>query len=148
MNTLRDSLHDNIFNCGRPAKQIADEIGISYSYLASAGNPNLEEFHFQLKHLIPLSKSSNCFDTLDYIEKALGRVAFTVPSIGPDVSAVATEVAAVTLEFSHLMKELSEALADGVVESQEWPSLARECDHLINKVCRLREAAKQEAAKQ
>ena len=65
MTMLRDHLHDNIFNSGRPAKQIADEIGISYSYLASAGNPNLEEFHFQLKHLIPLTKATGCFDARD-----------------------------------------------------------------------------------
>jgi hypothetical protein len=147
MTTLRDTLHDNIFNAGRPAKQIADEIGISYSYLASAGNPNLEEFHFQLKHLIPLTKATGCFDALDYIERTLGRVAFTVPALDTDVSAVAAEVGGVAKEFSHLMLEMSKALADGNVQSHEWPAIARECEHLINVVCRLREAAKQEAAK-
>lgn len=147
MNTLRDALHDNIFNAGRPAKQIADDLGISYSYLASAGNPNLEEFHFQLKHLIPLTKATGNYDTLDYIERALGRVAFVVPSIKGEISEVAEEVAAVTLEFSHLMREMAESLRDGVVHSHEWPAIAKECDHLITRVARLREAAKVEAAK-
>jgi hypothetical protein len=147
MNTLKDSLHENIHESGIPIKQLCDILGISYSYLANAGNPNMDDFHFQLKHLIPLTKATNCFAALDYIERALGRVAFSVPSIGVDVSAVAAEVAAVTLEFSHLMKELSTALSNGAVESHEWPSLAKECDHLITRVCRLREAAKQEALK-
>ena len=147
MNTLRDALHDNIFNSGRPAKQIADDLGISYSYLASAGNPNLEEFHFQLKHLIPLTKATGNYDTLDYIERALGRVAFVVPTIRGNISEVAEEVSAVTLEFSHLMREMSESLRDGVVHSHEWPAIAKECEHLISRVARLREAAKQEASK-
>lgn len=147
MNTLRDALHDNIFNSGRPPKQIADDLGISYSYLASAGNPNLEEFHFQLKHLIPLTKATDKYDTLDYIERALGRVAFVVPSVKGDISEVAAEVSAVTQEFSHLMREMSEALRDGQVQSYEWPDIARECEHLITRVARLREAAKNEAAR-
>ena len=74
-------------------------------------------------------------------------MAFSIPSIGADVSAVAAEVALVTQEFSHLMKELSLALANGVVEPHEWPPLARECDHLISELYRLREAAKAEAEK-
>lgn len=147
MNTLKDSLHENIHESGVPIKQLCDVLGISYSYLANAGNPNLDDFQFQLRHLIPLTKATGCFASLDYIEKALGRVAFLVPTLNADVSAVAAEVSAVTLEFSHLMKELSTALSNGVVESHEWPALARECDHLITRVCRLREAAKQEAVK-
>lgn len=146
MNTLRDALHDNIFNSGRPAKQIADELGISYSYLASAGNPNLEDFHFQLRHLIPLTKATGNYDALDYIERTLGRVAFSVPVIQEDISQVVAEISAMTLEFSHLMKEMSEALKDGAVHACELPYIARECEHLISRVCRLREAAKREAA--
>jgi hypothetical protein len=72
-------------------------------------------------------------------------VAFVVPVIGADVSEVAAELSAVTREFSHLMKELSLSLADGKVQSQEWPSIALECDHLISRVARLSEAAKNEA---
>jgi hypothetical protein len=93
-----------------------------------------------------LTKATDCFATLDYIERALGRVAFVVPVIGADVSEVTAELAAVTREFSHLMKELSLSLADGKVQSQEWPSIALECDHLISRVARLSEAAKNEAA--
>jgi regulator of replication initiation timing len=147
MTTLKDSLHDNIHDSGVPIKQLCDVLGISYSYLANAGNPNLEDFQFQLRHLIPLTKATNCFAALDYIEKALGRVAFVVPQIRGDISEVAAEVSAVTLEFSHLMREMSESLRDGAVQSHECPDIARECDHLISRVCRLREAAKQEAVK-
>jgi len=146
MTTLKDTLHENIHESGVPIKQLCDILGISYSYLANAGNPNLEDFNFQLKHLIPLTKATDCFATLDYIERALGRVAFVVPVIGANVSEVTAELAAVTREFSHLMKELSAALADGRVQSQEWPSIALECDHLISRVARLSEAAKNEAA--
>jgi len=147
MTTLKDSLHENIHESNVPIKQLCDILGISYSYLANAGNPNLEDFNFQLRHLIPLTKATNCFATLDYIERALGRVAFVVPTIGADVSEVAAEVAAVTMEFSHLMREMSEALKDGAVQTYEWPDIARECEHLIKKVCRLNEAAKLEAEK-
>ena len=145
MTTLRDSLHNNIFNSGRPVKQIADELGISYSYLASAGNPNLEEFHFQLRHLIPLTNATRNFETLDFIEKVLGRVAFTVPNM-ETTSQVVEETARIVREAGHLLTELSHALEDGRVQSHEWPGIARECDHVIAAVCGLREAAKREAA--
>jgi len=36
--TLRDALHENIHNSGVPIKRLADDLGISYSYLANAGN--------------------------------------------------------------------------------------------------------------
>jgi hypothetical protein len=145
MDTLRDALHDNIFNSGRPAKQIADELGISYSYLASAGNPNLEEFHFQLRHLIPLTKATGNYDTLDYIERTLGRVAFSVPAVGL-VSEVAAETANIVREAGHLLTEMGKALEDGRIQSHEWPGIARECEHVISAVCRLREAAKREVS--
>lgn len=145
MTTLRDSLHDTIFNSGRPAKQIADELGISYSYLASAGNPNLEEFHFQLRHLIPLTKSTRNFEVIDHIERTLGRVAFTVPNL-TSTTEVTAETANIVREAGHLLTEMAQALADGRVQSQEWPAIARECEHVITAVCRLREAAKREAA--
>ncbi len=148
MTTLRDALHENIHESSVPIKQIADFMAISYSYLANAGNPNMEDGpHFQLKHLIPLTKATGNFSALDYVERAVGRVAFVVPSIGADVSEVITELSSVTQGFSHLLLEMSKALEDKKIRLNEIPGIKRECEHLIRNVCRLLAAAKQEAAK-
>ena len=144
MSTLRDALHDNIFNSGHPAKQTADELGISYSYLASAGNPNLEEFHFQLRHLIPLTKATGSYRALDFIERALGRVAFFVPTL-ETVSETAYEVGNLAQKAGAMLTEMGKALENGKIDPEEVKGIEDKCEALITAVCRLRSASVREA---
>ena len=68
--TLRDALHETVHNGGVPMKRLADQLGISYSYLANAANPNLDDFNFQLRHLMPLINATGSYAVLDHLENA------------------------------------------------------------------------------
>lgn len=134
--TLRDALHENIHNSGVPIKKLADDLGISYSYLANAGNPNLEGFDFQLRWLIPLTKMTNNFSALDYLEAAVGRTAFKLPN-----STNGSHVE-INRQMLHIMKhigdlggEIEKALEDNKVENHEAkriePIITEVTKHLV-----------------
>lgn len=116
--TLKDALHDNVHHSNIPMKRLADELGISYSYLANAVNPACEDHHFQLRHLIPTTLRTGRFDALDFIEFACGRVAFKLP--------VATGNIQITSNLLHIIKHIGElsgrieeALSDGKIQAHE-----------------------------
>jgi|GEM_PF-5174447 len=119
ISTLKDALHENIHNSGVPLKQLADAIGISYSYIANAGNPNLDEFHFQLRHLIPLIRATNNFSALDHIEHACNRVAFSIPKSSGSNVGLTNELMEMVHGLGELSRELQKALEDGKVNRME-----------------------------
>lgn len=119
MTTLRDALHDNIHGSKVPLKQLADDLGISYSYLANAGNPNLEEFHFQLRHLVPLMKATGNTAVLDYLEHSMGRVAFRVPVAEGEHLPITSNLLQIIQHVGDLSGKIEEALADNKIERRE-----------------------------
>lgn len=132
--TLRDALHENIHDSGVPIKQLADVLGCSYSYLANAGNPDLEGFDFQLKRLLPLMKATNSMAVLDFLEHSMGRVAFRVPDSAGSHVAITAELLEMVRHIGNLAGKIESALADNVVTKQESKAiepvlfdLARNC---------------------
>ncbi len=148
--TFKSALHANVFDTAVPAKQLADKVGKSYTYLANAANPEQFESHFQAKDIIPLTLASGSFALLDFIEHSVGRVSFQIPHICGEVSAVAAELSLVTSEFSDLLHEVSEAIKPqgengSSISRRECRRIEQECDHLITELCRLRAAVREEA---
>lgn len=119
MTTLQEALHENIHVDGFPLKQLADELGISYSYLANAGNPNLENFDFQLKRLLPLMKATGSVAVLDYFEHAMGRVAFRIPQAGGEHLPITTNLLQIIKHVGDLSGKIETALADNRIEQRE-----------------------------
>lgn len=118
--TLRDALHESVHNGGVPMKRLADQLGISYSYLANAANPNLEDFNFQLKHLMPLINATGSYAVLDYLENACGRVAFCLPQAGKDHLEITQGLLELVGRMGELSHEMSMILADGNVDPHEY----------------------------
>lgn len=117
--TLRDALHQNIHQSGAPIKLLADDLGISYSYLANAGNPNLEDFHFQLRHLVPLMKATHCTAVLDYLEHSMGRVAFHIPEAKGEHMPITSNLLRIVQRVGELSGMIEQTLADNKVERHE-----------------------------
>jgi hypothetical protein len=132
--TLKDSLYEVVHNPTKPIKVLADELGISYSYLANAANPNLEDFNFQLRHLIPLIKSTGNFAVLDFIENALGRVALSLPKADPTVPEIHSSLFRSIESFGVLAKHAAAAVDDGKITRKEFVQLDRDGFDLIKRV--------------
>jgi len=118
--TLRDALHETVHNGGMPIKRLTDQLGVSYSYLANAANPNLEDFHFQLKHVMPLIKATGNFAVLDFLENACGRVAFVLPETSGDQADITAGLLEMGGKIGALFNEMNGILADGKIEAHEF----------------------------
>ena len=78
--SLKTLLYETIHRNAKPAAQLADETGISYSYLCRAGLPTDESgVKFPLEHLIPLMKASNDYSVLKHINTICGFLSVRVP---------------------------------------------------------------------
>ena len=118
--TLRDALHETVHNGGVPMKRLADQLGISYSYLANAANPNLDDFNFQLRHLMPLINATGSFAILDHLENACGRVAFCLPQAGKDHLEITQGLLELVGRMGDLSHKMREILADVQVDEHEY----------------------------
>jgi hypothetical protein len=143
MNTLKEALYQTIHRSNKPLKQIADELGISANYLARAALPDQEESetgtgcNFPLKKLIPLTKASGDFSVLDYLEWAVGRVAFTLPREECDLADLSRLSMKSVKEFGDLMGELDSDLGNGKIDPEEIPRLRKEGQEAIQAIVNL-----------
>jgi hypothetical protein len=132
MSTLKECLYDTIHRNDKPAKAIAEEIGMSYSYLARAVLADQEESEtgtgcrFPLSKLIPIIRATKDFSTLDYIEASLGRVAIPLPAANKSLPDICRLTMQTIKEFGELMAEIDQSMADGRVSAKEKERIVRE----------------------
>lgn len=131
INTLKDALHDQIHGSAVPIKIQAQEIGISYSYLANAANPDLEEFQFQLRHLMPLCKAGGRTDALDYISASLGRIYIDLPVTPSCPDTLHAELGGCFKEFGEFAETSAKALSDNRVTRAEAKRIEKELLDLV-----------------
>lgn len=112
--TLREALYNLIHKSSIPAKAQAEELGLSLSYLYNSCNSELEGFEYQLRLLAPHTRLTENYSAIDFIEKALGRVAIEIPDCGCKGHNPETLAAGLML----IAKEMGEA-ADCVCRSLE-----------------------------
>ena len=134
--TLKEALHEVIENSAIPPKALAEELGISYSYLMNSGNSELPEFRFQARFLIPLTRLTGDFTAIDHIEHSLGRVAFKLPAAVAGIEETQAKLLETINRFGLLVSNASEALKDGKVDSWEAKTMERDAFELIRETLR------------
>ena len=134
--TLKEALHQVISNSPIPPKALAEELGIVYYYLMSSVNPELPEFRFQARNLIPLTRLTGDFTAIDHIENSLGRVAFELPAAGAGIEETQAKLLETINRFGLLVTNASEALKDGKVDSWEAKTMERDAFELIRETLR------------
>ncbi|MCU7494730.1 MAG: hypothetical protein HF314_12185 [Ignavibacteria bacterium] len=81
---IKTILYQTIHRNKKPVAQIADETGISSSYLYRAGLPvDQSGVKFPVEKLIPLMKSTNDYSLLEHISKICGFLLVRVPKVKP-----------------------------------------------------------------
>ncbi|MCC7202411.1 MAG: hypothetical protein IT393_07120 [Nitrospirae bacterium] len=143
--SLREALYDMVHRSKIPAKAQVEELGISYSYLCNASNPNLEGegFDYQLRLLIPHTRITQNFTALNFIEQSLGRIAIQIPNATPSTGDLVKEFSRTTSEFSDIAREIGNALQDDKITEAEYRRLEKESWELIRQTILLLEKVKE-----
>lgn len=133
--TLKDCIHRMLQDSPVPPRQLAEELGVSYSYLMNAGNPDLSEFKLAARLIVPLTRLTGDFSAINFIENSLGRQVFTLPTTsGSDIKSVQARLLATVGGFGQLTETSAAALADGKISAREALELERLGYHLITEI--------------
>jgi hypothetical protein len=145
--TLKDVLHKVIFDSKRfTPRQLASEVGCSYSMLVNAANPELEDFKFAARHILPLTRLTKDFRLLDYMEASCGRVAFTLPELSlKGEERINDLIGENAILFGESLKHIGEALADGEIDDIELKHIERKLTDQVRTAMALLQALKNEA---
>lgn len=134
--TLKEAVHRMIEASPIPTRTLAEELGISYSYLMNAGNPDLPDFKLPARHLIPLTRLTGDYSAIDFIENSLGRAAFKLPDADVDIIEAQKKLLATVNRFGTLVKNATEALEDGRIVPKEAVQLEHDAYALITETLR------------
>jgi len=147
--TLKECLYQTVHRNHKPLKRIAEEIGLSETYLTRAALPDAEEsdtgsgVRFPLKKLIPLVQSTSDYTVLDYIEQSVGRVAFKLPPPSSNMSDACFLAMAAVKEFGHLMGEVASATEDFKISEREEKKILKEGLDAIQAIATLLHAVRE-----
>lgn len=141
--TLRDALHEMVFNSPIPAKAQAEELNVGLSYLYNAANPQLEGFEYQLRLLVQHTRITGNFAALDFLERSVGRVA--IPLRKHDWSLQRTiapkdltqGLLKATKELGEAAAVLHQSLCDGAMTETEARRCRKEVFELLQETTRL-----------
>lgn len=133
--TLKEALYNTIHRHPRlSVEAIAEQLDMAPSYLYRAATPdpdtdgpNASGVRFPLKQLIPLVRATDDFQSLDFIERSLGRVAIPVERLQKtSVASLCRDAIHASAEFGDLMRELEASCEDGKLSTSERQRIAKE----------------------
>lgn len=134
MTTLKDVLHEVVLQSPVPTRRLAEELGISYSMLMNASNPDQPEFKLQARLIVPITKLTGDTRLIEFLAQACGLIVMTLPETRPRESELHSELALSARRFGDLVSQLGDALADGRVSVVEAKRVEREGRALLQQV--------------
>jgi len=134
--TLKEALYNTVhYHPQLSVEAIAEELEMSTSYLYRAVAPDkftdgekATGVNFPSTKVVPLIRLTQDFQSLDFIEHTLGRVAVTIPifnkeDLSKEICRCAMKAGA---EFGDLMREVEAAMDDGTVSDSERSRISKE----------------------
>jgi hypothetical protein len=82
MRDLKTQLHFTVHGARKSVPELADEIGVSASYLYRACTEGESGCKFPLELLIPLMQASGDYALLDHLNARCGRITTSLPRVG------------------------------------------------------------------
>lgn len=135
--TFKEALQEDIRKSIVPAKVVAEELDMSYSMLMNATNPDQPDYQFQAKRLVLFAKVTGQTAAIDFINAAIGRVAFAVPE-SCSAKDINNCVAENVSSFGQMLTDCAEVMADGRVSEIEAKRLEKGIDELLRRAAELR----------
>ena len=126
---LYETIHRNK---DRSLKLIAEEIGVSQSYLTRAALPDQDEeegvlgVDFPLNKLVPLIKATNDYSVLDSLEASVGRVAVAMPKGESSLHDVCRLAMQSVKKFGDLMGIVGQGMANEGLLPDEKKKIKKE----------------------
>ena len=142
LTTLKDAVRRVIENSPVSTRALAEELGISYSYLMNAANPELADFKLPARLLIPLTRITGDYSAINFLEHALHRTAIALPKSDPNLKArdIQPELLNTINSFGTLISDSSAALEDNYISAREAAAIERDSFKLISKILQLLDA--------
>jgi AraC-like DNA-binding protein len=115
---LKRLIHDMPARAGVPLQELADAAGKEYKTLSRELYPDDGRAKLDLPTFVYITDRTRDFAALDYIEQALGRVAFELPRAA-GLSELHVSIAAAAKECADVIQQLCTDLADGKLNEPE-----------------------------
>ena len=138
MKSFEEVIHELVM--ANNAKAIAEELNKPYSTFMREVNPHDFDAKFGASCLIPLTRATGDFAAIDYIEQALGRVAFVLPKKKMASNQMYEKVASMTKEFGELLAAVGESLHDGHISEEELDRCKKEGYETLQALAHMMEA--------
>lgn len=116
---LLDMLHEAPERAGVSIKQVAQSMGKEPKTLARELNPDDDGAKLGVVDFAFLCAETRDCEALDYIETALGRVAFSLPPATAGASELHRTLGQAAREFGEVSEQLMTDLADGRLDEPE-----------------------------
>lgn len=119
-------------------REIAERAGKSETYLRSACSQYDDSHKFQAELIVPVTVASGNTAILDYLERMVGRIAITLPTVElGDTTDLFTPMAEIAQEIGHMAAAIQAAFRDHHLAAEEMDRIDREIHHAHEALARL-----------
>ncbi len=134
--SLLNVLHDLVIRApsGKPARDIAERLGLAYSTMMSQLNDAIETHKFAVENLLPMMELTGSDEPLHYLARARNGVFIKLPKVAGDLTASERQALTAVKEFGELMGEFTTATEDGRVTAEERRRIEVEGYHALNAI--------------
>ena len=124
--TLREAIYQMVHHSKIPAKAQADFLGVHESLLYNAGNPNIEEFRYSSRLVVPHTSCTQNLALIRYFNEQVGIVGFRIPSGIPQPNDLRQGVLKITKELGEAADSLEKGLKDSELTEAERARVRKE----------------------
>ncbi|MBN2140860.1 MAG: transcriptional regulator [Desulfovibrionaceae bacterium] len=127
--SLLNVLHDLAIRApsGKPARDIAERLGLAYSTMMSQLNDAIETHKFAVENLLPFMEITGSDEPLHYLARVRGGVFIKLPRVsGEGLKSQERRAIRAVKEFGELMAEFEAALEDERITARERRRIVRE----------------------
>ncbi|MFQ5701433.1 MAG: phage regulatory CII family protein [Acidobacteriota bacterium] len=137
--SMHEAIRTTITESEAPPKSIATDIGIPYATLMSYSyepGENDGARGLPARLIVPLIKASGNTAILDFLEAAVGRIAFDIPRPDAPPELAIKSAGLIAKEAGEVIETIADAILDGRITKAEAHRIQREAKDAIRELAR------------